>query len=145
MREFLDSQSRVMSAVVARLRHGPDATNATNAKPVPTPAAESRETPALPDALSLYFPQRLADPPGDNEKPAALRWQVTLDLARHGFLGQHCFGKPLTRHPGELTGLAVSPMVFSIEMCAAAAQRANGGGVVSAVAACRGYQWVTVA
>jgi malonyl CoA-acyl carrier protein transacylase/phosphopantetheinyl transferase (holo-ACP synthase) len=145
MREFLDSQSRVMSAVVARLMHGPDAANATNAKPVPTPAAERRETPALPDALSLYFPHRLADPPGDNEKPAALRWQVTLDLACHGFLGQHCFGKPLTRHPGELTGLAVSPMVFSIEMCAAAAQRANGGGVVSAVAACRGYQWVTVA
>ena len=131
MREFIDSQSRVMNAVIARSANG---TEKSRQRPQDEPPSAVAS-----DPLTHYAPRLI------EAKPGELRWEVTLDLKRHGFLGQHSFGNPLSEGHANLAGLAVSPLVFSIEMCAAAARRANGGGVVTAVADCLGYQWAVVA
>lgn len=133
MRDFLATQTRVMEAAVVRLKSaGQPAPN--GGERLSDIAQRSNH-----DPLTFYAPRDIT---WDGQ---TWRCRITLDLARHGFLRQHTFGRPLTRKDIGLTGLPVSPLVFSCEMCAAAALRANGGGVVKALVECRGMQWVEVA
>ncbi len=131
MRDFLATQTRVMEAAVARLK--------STGQPAPEGGEPGMAQRSNHDPLVFYAPRDIT---ADGQ---TWRCRITLDLARHGFLRQHTFGRPLTRKDIGLIGLPVSPLVFSCEMCAAAALRANGGGVVTALVECRGMQWVEVA
>jgi acyl transferase domain-containing protein/phosphopantetheinyl transferase len=130
MREFLSSQTRVMSALAHPL--------AGIAQPLPAAAAAVTATADFADRYPLLG--RVIE-----QAPDRLRCERRFDLVNDLFLHDHTLGGKLSdRQPG-LLPLPVIPFTVSMEMLAEAAHLLAGEGLeVSGLSNLRGYRWLTL-
>lgn len=122
MNEFLASQARVMGL-------------ASPGQPQPGPGAPTdagpRRGPLLGGVVSQTADQVVIE--------------QTLDLAREHYLHDHCLSRAATTQDASLTGLAVVPFTFSMEMLAEAASCLAGTGqVVTALENVAGNRWLAL-
>lgn len=122
MNEFLASQARVMGL------SAPQQTQPATATPA---AATPRPGPLLGTVVSQTAEQLVIE--------------QTLDLAREHYLYDHCLSSAAATQDTSLTGLAVVPFTFSMEMLAEAAlQLAGAGQVVNALENIAGNRWLAL-
>lgn len=140
MREFLDSQARVLSYVVRGAAAGAAApTRSTAGRPAPAP------DPPSPSAREAAFEWPLL---GDTVELHGHRLETLrrFDLARDPLLRHHSLGARDGEHAdGCVHPLPVLPFTFTLEIVAEAASRLAGGrGRVSEIRAARGYRWLAL-
>lgn len=122
MNEFLASQARVMG-----LSSPAQTQPATDAPADATP----RPGPLLGPVVSQSADQLVIE--------------QTLDLARESYLHDHCLSRAAATQDSSLTGLAVVPFTFSMEMLAEAALHLAGPGqVVTALENVAGNRWLAL-
>lgn len=143
MQDFLDSQARVLglaagvpggvmtpSPMAGPQTHAPSAPS----MPLPTPGSSAID-PAFPmlGTITEQTPRRLS---------MERRYELDLDL----FLRDHTLGNAPSTGDPSLTGLAVIPFTFSMELVAQLAMRLSGRSdrVVVAIDHSRGSRWLSL-
>ena len=148
MQDFLDSQARVLGIATgsqaALPSHGP--TSSSLPPPKPTTASAGTATPpapAVPGSFDAAFPML---GPVIEQTPGRLVIERRYELARDLFLRDHTLGNAPNAADPSLTGLAVIPFTFSMELIAQAAVKLSGRSdrVVVAIEHSRGSRWLSL-
>lgn len=132
MREFLDSQARVLAATVRRA--------GTAAVPLAAPVVQPARSA---DTAIFEWPLLGDEVEVDGRRLVAVR---RFDLERDPLLRDHSLGARDGEAPGgAVHPLAVLPFTFTLEIVAEAALRLAGGrGMVSEISAARGTRWLAL-
>ncbi|NGY05277.1 type I polyketide synthase [Solimonas terrae] len=144
MQDFLDSQARVLG-LAAGVPGGvmmPSATAGQHPLSV-APAAAPATAPVAGTDIDPLFPMLGTI---TEQAPGRMVMERRYDLDRDLFLRDHTLGNAPSAQDPSLTGLAVIPFTFSMEMIAQAAMRLAGRSdrVVVAIEHSRGSRWLSL-
>lgn len=136
MRGHLSQETRVFSALAARLKVPSGAALSGSAPTAKRPRKVLAPAQPLPNPLRQFGLTKM------DISDTTLSATLCMDPSRQSFLSDHAFCKARSADPAR-HGLPVLPLMMSAEIAAAgAAQLAGAGWVVTGIETLRGHRWI---